>query len=408
VLGGTDNLITKAAALVSAIGVLVAAGALFLHGSPAPAVIEASFLEAKAEPNVSLGVYEEGNKTGAVAEREVPPHWALDRLAVDTASMVGAAQVRILVDSTAGRLLAAASPSVTPSSSQPASQEAQLEESETLAKEAQAKQAQAQEETEERNDEAKAEEAKIREEQSRHEEEGPVARTNLLTEQRLREEEQARLEAEARQAKTKVEQAKVIATEQTTIAKEEKHPTVLQTHTSAPPLHREGDARVGVGTGASTGEVDDVLEKAGIKLPAPCSSSCGLRSTVDKAIADYSNPKEAAREVADVFGDLRITDEENRSELDGEIVEYAIHIVGYAGKPMKLYWSLYSKRTGRPLPREWCRDEPAGQITPLSDSARVVGKFWAPVPRESGDYDIQLRVFSEGSEVAHTKTNPFD
>jgi hypothetical protein len=48
------------------------------------------------------------------------------------------------------------------------------------------------------------------------------------------------------------------------------------------------------------------------------------------------------------------------------------------------------------------------QIEPTSDKTKVAGSFWAPIPPRRGDYYFRLRVFYDGSEVAHTKTGQFN
>jgi hypothetical protein len=84
--GGTENLILKIAGLVTAVGVLVAAATALFGGGSAPAVLEASFVEAKAEPNVLLEQYEYSNQTTVNAAYEVGAPGSGERFAADSES----------------------------------------------------------------------------------------------------------------------------------------------------------------------------------------------------------------------------------------------------------------------------------------------------------------------------------
>src|SRR6202035_4540791 len=189
------------------------------------------------------------------------------------------------------------------------------------------------------------------------------------------------------------------------------YPAFAKPPPSQTPFHREGKAKVLVGTGAPTSEVDSVLgkvrtilnkERASLNksdanfsksdaalskenpvfseissgspirepaasetegetlaksVPSHCGTGCALRPTVDKAIADYSsNLAEAARQVSYAFTDSRLKIYDHRLQPVGVTVNYTVDFVGFAGKKMILEWTLCSKLTGRPLPRAWWRN----------------------------------------------------
>jgi hypothetical protein len=222
---------------------------------------------------------------------------------------------------------------------------------------------------------------------------------------------------------------------------------------SATPFHREGDAKVLIGTGASTSEVDTVLGKVAAILdrakaspgrqnaafggrdaifsdtstgapidlrvsgaaataaggvPFHCGPTCGLRPTIDQAIADYSTDlAEAARVVAAAFAGSRVGILESRPQPVGVTVDYSVRFLGFAGKRLVLEWTLCSKAAGRPLPRSWWRNVIFKQIVPASDDTRTGGHFWAPVPPAQGDYYFRLRVFEGDSEPTQRGTEAF-
>lgn len=228
-------------------------------------------------------------------------------------------------------------------------------------------------------------------------------------------------------------------------------------------FHKEGAAKVAIGTGASTGEVDAVLRRARAILrkrvarvsqtyggsdaafegtpgfremaaselaarppdqalmmaasdveaatlansvPSHCGAGCALAPTVDKALADYSsNLAQAARVVAAAFRESRVEIYEAKPQPVGVTVDYAIHFVGYEGQLMKLEWTL--DRSGRPLPKTWWRKVVVKQIVPSSESIGVAGNFWAPVPPKSGDYYFSLRVLDASGEATHKISETF-
>lgn len=188
------------------------------------------------------------------------------------------------------------------------------------------------------------------------------------------------------------------------------------------PFHQEGGARVLVGTGASTGEVEAVLANvkrvlaakgvggqagASASVLAGCGDSCALRPLIDQAIMDTSaNPAEAAREIAGIFTDTRSGEYEHRREPIGVTVDYAIDFKDYVSKPVTVVWTLSSQANGKPLARSWWRNVIVKQVEPTSDEP-YRGNFWAPLPRREGDYYVTLRLFRGEREVGSIPTGVF-
>ncbi len=191
---------------------------------------------------------------------------------------------------------------------------------------------------------------------------------------------------------------------------------------SPTPSHQEGDAKVLVGTGASTGAVDAVLAKvkgvlaaegatgrtsASASVQSRCGDSCALRPLIDQAIVDTnSNLAEAAREIADIFTDTRVTNDGHKREPIGVTVDYAIDFSHYMGKTVTVVWTLDSRATGEPLPRSWWRNVIVKQVEPTSDEP-FRGNFWAPIPRRKGTYYLTLRLFTGEHEDQSAVTQTF-
>jgi hypothetical protein len=138
-----------------------------------------------------------------------------------------------------------------------------------------------------------------------------------------------------------------------------------------------------------------------------CGDSCALRPLIDQAIVDTnSNLAEAAREIAGIFTDTRVTNDGHKREPVGVTVDYAIDFSHYVGKTVTLVWTLDSHATGEPLPRSWWRNVIVKQVEPTSDEP-FNGNFWAPIPRRKGHYYLTLRLFTGEHEDQSAVTQTF-
>jgi hypothetical protein len=457
VLRDAKNALLGAGALAGAIVAIFSAVSTFLpKGSkprPQPTAIEASIDEAAVEQNVLLTKYEYLSQPAALgnASYDPPPRTGTYRLAVYAMSSTPANNVVTTEVQGAG-----ISPTTTSGG-------------ETI-----------KEEPEPKEEPSAAEAAKAREELRVAEEE--AAKAQAAEEIKAREEAVLKAAAKVRAA----EEARLRKQEATKIKREEQEeatakkvkpaggghstrshrtggeiplaPAFAKPPSSPTPLHREGNAKVLIGTGAPTSQVDAVLakvkallrkERASLRrnadlgegeapfgaedllftgtatseligassfgvesaakiVPSHCGTACGLRPTIDKAITDNSsNLAEAAREIAAAFTESRVQIFEHKLQPVGVIVNYKVHFVGFAGKRMILEWTLCSKSTGRPLPRTWWRNVIVKQFVPKIDGYRTSGNFWAPVPPAPGNYYFRLRVFEGSTEPTHKETGLF-
>jgi hypothetical protein len=457
VLRDAKNALLGAGALAGAIVAIFSAVSTFLpKGSkprPQPTAIEASIEEADVEPGVLLTKYEYISQPAALgnASEDPPPQRGAERLAVFVTS---SAQT----SSTATTEVQSAGSSPTTTSGGETIKEEPKPKEEPSAAEA----AKAREELQVAEEEAAkakaAEEIKAREEAVVK----AAAKVRAAEEARLRKKEATKIKREEQEEATakKVKPAGGGHSTRSDGAGGEvsSAPAFAKPPASPTPLHREGNAKVLVGTGAPTSQVDAVLakvkallrkERTGLRLnadlgdseapfsaedpvftgtatselvgassfglesaakivPSHCDTACGLRPTIDKAIADNSsNLAEAAREIAAAFTESRVQVFEHKPQPIGVIVYYKVHFVGFAGKRMILEWTLCSKSTGRPLPRTWWRNVIVKQFVPKSDGYRTSGNFWAPVPPEPGNYYFRLGVFEGSTEPTHKETGLF-
>jgi hypothetical protein len=401
VLGDANKTIVAAGSLVAALAALITAVALLLPGNaPTP---EASFAEANVEPNVLLEQYVASGEATASTGDGSQARLAGYRLAADTAPAFARPAIGVLAIVSAGSTATSASSSTTSSAAQ---DEAASKEEGTLKTELKLQETEALQEEAKQKEQAKLDEEKALTEQGRQEEEKGGGEQSGLRRAEKATAEAAMAEAKAVKAR---EEARLRATEAATVEKEKEHPGFTAPPPSLMPFHIDGEAKVLTGTGVSTREVERVIHMAGIKAPSDCDASCPLRPTVESAIADTSsNLEEAAKEVAAVFHSSRVQVFEHKSQPVGVTVDYVVDFVGYAGKRTILEWTLCSKLTERPLPREWWRNVIVKQIEPTSEKAKITGSFWAPIPPRRGDYYFRLRVFHGGSEVAHRKTEQFN
>jgi hypothetical protein len=390
VLLGTEKIILRVAALIGAILVIVGAVALLSHHKAPPEVREASFLGATVQRHVPLEQYEDENST----------------LEADIQAAGSSRGVRREASLVAFTTTAATTPSSTPPTAASASSatgfsspKAESKEAATLSQEARIKQTQAQGELEAQKEEAQDRQA------------GAIGEPQT-NEPRATQRENARLQRAGQlrqQAKTEAEDARLKSSEAEKLKQEEEHPNSVPEQPSSPQrLHREGSAEVAVGNAPSREEVEAVIRKSGVPLPANCGESCAIGPVIGKALSEYAaNTDEAARQVASIFHDSRQGVFGHKRQPLGVAVHFSVDLVGYAGRLLLIEWSLCSAQTGRPLPREWLRNVPAEEVRPTIDRLKHSGNFWVPLPPKQGRYYLRLRVFDGRSEAVQTRTHIF-
>jgi hypothetical protein len=236
------------------------------------------------------------------------------------------------------------------------------------------------------------EEAKHDEENAAHEEDRATAEQKSAEireqaeqekeheDQQRAEETQSRGAAEAKTEEEKARRETRRASETVQAKKEEAH---------RPPSQRR------IELGAPVKEVEEVLAQAG--LPEHCRPSCTLKAIVEKALtATSGNPTEAAREVRGTVAPGR----------SGARVHFALTLYGLEHKVVVLTYSLV-RVTGAALPAPYLQTVKVTTVAPAREGEVIVGKFWVPVPSDSGKYYVELTVDDGKTEVAYKDTNPF-
>jgi hypothetical protein len=443
VLGSAKNTILALAALIAALGTIIGAGKHILSPSEgkstAPTTPVARFEEAKVDPEVLLEQYEADYLPGALASlHSSDPRSPSYRPATDVAlvtiagtTSVGQVEDKEGTGTTGGGTTSTGEPSKTTSE---------------LGGTAGERTTSGTTETGEKTT-GGSKETKSREEAAA----------------RAKAKEEAQAQAKRREAEERAEK-KEVAEEEARARRKSHHGRTappggeryvqgyrrfVAPHASPRAFHREGGARVAVGTGEPTRTVDAVLREvkailaaegvrpsdgndvrrnaalqspdpadgvpytvanpvATVVVPAGCNESCALRPTIEQAIRDYSsNLTQAAREIAAIFIDTRFENVERRREQVGAVVRYRFDLSGYQGKLVDVVWTLWSKATGRPPPRAWWRNVIVKQVVPSSANAYVHGKFWAPLPQKPGDYTFKLTLYApDGEEIEQTETTP--
>jgi hypothetical protein len=518
-LGGTKNVLLAAGALAGAVIAIVTVVTMVLPEKTHPSTVNASFLEAKVEPDVLLEQYEYNNRPAALgtastgSQTEAIGYRLADaRLAEDTpgdargsdarrnhayaddaraddahADDARAANVKpatprpaVVVFATVLRGATSASTSTSTASEvgEPAgsgNQGTTVESTkEETIEEREAKKIEEKEEEPTVNEEVKVkEEAKRSEEAKIRETREATLKESKEAQARMREEAKEKAKEEAKVKKEEQEEEKLAHIRKSTPAHGQgghhpeedavQYPAFATPPPPAASFHKEGHAKVIVGTGAPTSEVDSVLSKVKALLrkrharfngsnigfgkheatfdeedpvlreistgeplhrqvaggpeedalansvPSQCGAGCALRPTIDKAIADYSsNLAEAAKEIANAFTDSRVQIYEHKPQPVGVTVNYAINLIGFAGQRVILEWTLCSKPANRPLPKPWWRNVIVKQIVPTNEKIKTSGNFWAPVPPARGNYYFRLRVFDGNSEPTHKTSDPFN
>jgi hypothetical protein len=477
-LGGTKNAILAVGALAGAVLAIVAVVTMVLpkgtHPSPPPAV-NASFLEAKVEPNVLLEEYEYNNQPAALGTASAGSQVRAIgyQLAADTKPTSAQPAIAVLATVSRSSVGVSTNSSTTSEIGEPAGSSNQgttvenTKEEPPGEKEAkkikEREEAIASEEIKAKEEARRIEEAKVREARE------ATMRTRRKAQAKAREEAKAKAKEDAKVKQEEQEEEKLARIRKNTPAHEQgrdekgatRYPAFAEPPPPATSFHKEGEAKVVVGTGAPTSKVNAVLNKvkallrkrhtrfdesnAGFSkskatfdeddpvlreistgqplrrlaaaapeeaavansVPSQCGTGCALRPTIDKAIADYSsNLAEAAREIAAAFTDARVQVYENKPRPVGVTVDYTINFLGFAGQRMILEWTL-CEPTGRPLPKAWWRNVIVKQIVPSNESIKTSGNFWAPIPPKRGNYYFRLRVFDGSSEPTHKNSDPF-
>ncbi len=332
----------KVVVLLSGIGALIitASAVIALLSDGTPRNPEAKFLEAAVDPHVLLKQFEANNSTGSEVSYAPPAHGADDRLAL-SAAPAATREAGKRVEATFVRETAKTASlgpvNATDLGSVASSQvnaEAQAEATHAQEQgETEAEHAQAQAQQEGKLGASRAAQQSMQA-QRQAQRAGNQAAASTEAEDKQAQSGQQRPEESEAQVKARAEEARVHATEVAKLEYEDQNPTSsLPTAVKKPPLRREGNADVAVGTGAPKQAVAEAIRASGVQDACLKPSCLAITSTTDKAIADYSsNLDEAAQSIAETFRDSRRESVDNKTEQVGVTVNYSIDFVAYSGK----------------------------------------------------------------------------
>jgi hypothetical protein len=494
-LGDTNKALLALGGLAGAIVAIYAAGHLVLSiggGKSstrlAAAVSEAKFEEAALEQDIPLGEYRyrspptAGNASAkSNASERSQPRARSYRLVADTTPASARSPIAVVV-ATVYAPVAAASATTIPaiSATTPESGAGSGNGGQTGATGVTKEETPEEKAAREAKEAKEKEEAKIKEEaEAKAKEEAKAkaeaeAKARTKAEAKTREQvklkekkEREKLEAEAKEVEAERE-ARAHAHGGTGDGGKRGYQTFVKPPASHTPFHREGDARVLVGTGTPTNEVSAVLAKANAMLhrdriraresdadvtrdgagsgardvafefdegstgatmlsasatggaevpattqsplPSNCDAKCGLRPSLEHLIDESSNLLEAAQKVVAEFTDSRAAVVDHRLEPVGVTVDYKIDFVGFKGKKEVLDWSLDQKGGRELLPEAWWQPVIVKQIEPTLENTTIIGNFWAPIPTTPGVYALKLTAVSAGSleESGRDLTEAFD
>jgi hypothetical protein len=137
---------------------------------------------------------------------------------------------------------------------------------------------------------------------------------------------------------------------------------------------------------------------------------CAGRPIVEQALAaSHNNVAEAARKLRAAAGEWRALTAGGTPQWIGVPVHYTLDISGYAGRWVKVQYSISTRGRHR-LPPVWWNHEVLIRRT-LAKGSEVSApeRFWAPIPQEPGDYFIELELVGDkGEELDIEPTKEFD
>jgi hypothetical protein len=159
---------------------------------------------------------------------------------------------------------------------------------------------------------------------------------------------------------------------------------------------------------AKSEAVPSATSSVQIEVPKSCAvSSCALTPLIDHALAYHSNPIVAARAVAAAFADSRGRVIHHKLYPHGVAVNYAVDLIGFSHHEAILVWSLWSKASGRPLPKAWLSNVIAKEVEPQREEESFSGQFWIPEPPSHGEYVVHLTAYdSNDIERGQGETEP--
>jgi hypothetical protein len=163
---------------------------------------------------------------------------------------------------------------------------------------------------------------------------------------------------------------------------------------------------------------EDVVRKVGeiaprFDLPSDPGGD-GVRQLFSLMVTDVDDegepapPAEVARRLVRVLGETRtIPTPQGKLDPLGVVVTANVQLEGLRGRELGVFWEVWSRDGGTQLYDRWLDQVPVSRITAQKDTDAGSLRFWVPMPKEPGDYVIDV-IVREGEAILSTKkSDPF-
>jgi hypothetical protein len=119
-------------------------------------------------------------------------------------------------------------------------------------------------------------------------------------------------------------------------------------------------------------------------------------------------PAEAARRLVRVFGETRaVRTPQGRLDPLGVVVFANVELEGLRGREVGVFWEVWSRDGGTQLYDRWLDQVPVSRITAQKDTDAGSLRFWVPMPKEPGEYVVNV-ILREGESTLVTRpSGPF-
>jgi hypothetical protein len=140
----------------------------------------------------------------------------------------------------------------------------------------------------------------------------------------------------------------------------------------------------------------------------------GIRELFSLIVTDVDDegepapPAEVARRLVRVLGETRtIPTPQGKLDPLGVVVTANVQLEGLRDRELGVFWEVWSRDGGTQLYDRWLDQVPVSRITAQQDTDAGSLRFWVPMPKEPGDYVIDV-IVREGEAVLSTKkSDPF-
>jgi hypothetical protein len=110
------------------------------------------------------------------------------------------------------------------------------------------------------------------------------------------------------------------------------------------------------------------------------------------------SPEAVARRLTEIFHGTRtrpVLPDRGKRQMVGVTVNFKISMTGFDDGTADIRWSLYSAKSGVPVPRDWLRFRRALSLRGEAEKDSASSEFWVPVPKATGPFFIRIGVYDE-------------